>query len=272
MPFTCLGVVLALLGTGLVLVLGTFTAAKGAVGGAGLTGSQPVVVAADDIAIRTPLEAKDVTIVKMAAADVPPGAFSKIDQVKGLVAAVQVAKGQPLYSNLLVKSADQVTGAQTAFLPLPTGWVAVTIPTSEQVGVGGFIQPGDYISLVAVVKVKGLDTQNVRTIYTNVHVLRVGPASSGGSGSSAPNAPPSGPTNSGTTGGVSSSLTIVVTQCQAEYITWFITNESLKYTLQSYKDYKPQDTSVDSSCPSVAAAGGVHEADIKSRWPGIASF
>ncbi len=117
----------------------------------------------------------------------------------------------------------------------------------------GYIQTGDYISIVTFVG--GANSQNVRTLFTNVHVIKVGPAS----------ADPAASRNSG----VSSSLTIVMTQCQAEYLNWFIANATLKYTLESYKDYKPQDTGVDATCPSVNSATGVTRANIAQRWPGI---
>ncbi len=255
MTFTILGVVLAVLGFGLVLLVGTVANGK-SVGSAGGGAQMDVVVAANDLAIRTPLQATDVKVARFSSSDAPPGGFARVDDVKNLVAAVEIKKGQAVTSNMLVKSGDSVIGAQSAYLPLPTGYVALTIPTGEQQGVGGFIQPGDYISLVAIVKVTGLTTTNVRTIYTNVHVLRVGPSSA--DAGAAP-----------IKGGLSSSLTVVVTQCQAEYVSWFLANEAVKYTLESYKDYKPQDTSVDASCPSVTAAGGVKESDVNKRWPGI---
>ncbi|HEY8639614.1 MAG TPA: hypothetical protein VIL53_03815, partial [Solirubrobacterales bacterium] len=70
--------------------------------------------------------------------------------------------------------------------------------------------------------------------------------------------------------GTSSSLTIVVTQCQAEIIDWFLANGTIKYTLESYKDYSPRDVAVDSSCPGVdAAVAPVTVATIKAKYPGL---
>jgi Flp pilus assembly protein CpaB len=121
--------------------------------------------------------------------------------------------------------------------------------------VAGYIQAGDYISVIAIVpSPKG---QNVRTIYTNVHVLKVGPAVADKT-AGAPK-----------TGGISSSLTVIVTACQAEYLNWFLANASLRYILESYKDTKPQDTAPDQSCPSVTTAPGVRQSDVANRWPGI---
>ena len=66
-----------------------------------------------------------------------------------------------------------------------------------------------------------------------------------------------------------SSITVVVTQCQAEFLDWFVANGSIKYTLESYKDYTPKDVAVDTTCPSVDVTRGVTLADIGRSWPSL---
>lgn len=230
------------------------------VAGAG-AGNVPVVVAAHDLAVRVPVLPADVTIVQYHSGDVPPGAFSKVTDLVNVVAAIDISKGQPVTSNLLIGSTDSVIGPQSGYLPIPSGYVAVTIPTGEQQGVGGYIQVGDYISLVATVA--GKTSTNIRTIYTNIEVIRVGPASS-------ETAPIQGSTsNPPKVGGPSSSLTVVATECQAEFLTWFLSNGNLKYTLESYHDYNVQVAAADPTCPTVQSAKGVSASDIATRWPGI---
>jgi Flp pilus assembly protein CpaB len=251
-PYTILGLVLAALGFGAVVLFSNLGGSHG--GTPAAAGPQiDVVVASQDIGIRTPITTGQVKVQKFAESDAPLGLYySKVDDVKNLVAAVDIKKGEPLAPNLLVKSADSVSGPQTSYLPIPSGYVATTLPTGEQQGVAGNIQTGDYISIVAFVT--GGTTTNVRTVFTNVHVLKVGPAAEG---------------TPAKTGGVSSSLTVVVTQCQAEYLNWFVANATIKYTLESYHDYKPQDVAVDATCPSVNSAAGVTKTNIAQRWPGI---
>lgn len=251
-PYTILGLVLAVLGFGAVLLFSSMGAhPTAAIGG----GPQvDVVVASEDIGIRTPITASQLKVVKFAQADAPPGAYRLVDDVKNSVAAIDIKKGQAVTSNLVVKSGDAVPGPQSAYLPIPTGFVAITLPTGEMQGVAGYIQTGDYISIIGLVN--AASGQNVRTLFTNVHVLRVGPAPDAANGTAKP-------------GGVSTSLTVVVTQCQAEYLNWFVGNAGLRYSLESYKDYKPQDVQVDSTCPSVTAARGVTKNDVGQRWPGI---
>lgn len=253
LPFIIGGSVLAVLTAGGVILYTSTLSSTGA-------GNVPVVVAAHDLLIRVPILPSDLAVAQFHATDVPPGAFTKISDLANVVAAINIAKGQPVTSNLLLTSTDAVIGPQSAFLPIPKGFVALTIPTGEQQGVGGYIQVGDYLSLV--VQLNGKTSKNVRTVYTNIRVIRVGAAPS----DTAPiqgsaNAPPK-------QGGLSNSLTIVVTQCQAEYIAWFLSNATLTYTLESYHDYTPSDA-VDPGCASAPAAKGVTQADVAARWPGI---
>ena len=261
-PFTIIGAVVAVVALGIFIFVGS----RGAQVASSIAGSgnqKSVVVASRDISTRVPLTAADVRVIKVQAAAVPPLSFDKVDQLKGLIPIVGIFKDQMLTSNLLVTSSDQVTGAQEAFLPIPKGFVALTIPTSEQQGVAGFIQPGDYIAVEAVIG-RG-PFQNTRTIFTQVHVLRTGVATvttaPAQSGKPAPAPSPQI--------GITSSLTIVVTQCQAEFLNWFLANGAVKYTLESYKDYAPKDAAVDTSCPNVDAAGGVTVNQINQHWPGL---
>jgi Flp pilus assembly protein CpaB len=260
--YTILGVVLALVGFGAVLLFSSLLGGSGKAS-SGSTAETAIVVAATDIPARTPITKAMLTTAHYATATLPAGAYLKSDAVKDVVAAVEIQKGQPVLPNLLVKSGDIVSGPQNAYLPIPSGWVAIQVPTSEQQGVGGNIQDGDYISIIAVMQGKVTQYTNTRTVFTNVHVLRVGPASgdvqpAGGSSQT--------PAHSG---GVSSSLTVIVTQCQAEYIRWFLQNGSLVYTLEAHQDYKPQDVSPDKSCPGVDSAQGVSRDNINQRWPGL---
>jgi Flp pilus assembly protein CpaB len=122
----------------------------------------------------------------------------------------------------------------------------VTIPTSEQQGVANFIQPEDYISVIATVATAGKVAS--KTIFTNLHVIKVGAA---GAASTA------------------SSLTVVVTECQAEVITWFLNYAALKYVLESFHDYQPGVQSPDPACPSVTAAKGVTLQVIQAAYPSL---
>lgn len=280
--FIVIGAVVALLAFGLVFFL---SSTRGVGGGSG--GTTKIVVAARDIPFRAALSKDDLALKDWPADGVPPNAYRSIDDVigrsaaqasanpngttanaTGAVAEIKIAQGQPVTSNMLANSIDAVQ-IQAAFLPIPKGFDAATIPTSEQVGVAGYIQAGDYINIIATVAIQSLKAGApqpgaatgpvTKTVFTNVHVLKVGAATgqvtTGG-----------GSAQSQQQGGVASSLTLVMTQCDWEFFRWLQANSSLTYTLGSYQDYKAQDTKPDPTCADATAAHGVGAASVDKRW------
>jgi Flp pilus assembly protein CpaB len=242
-PFTILGIVLAL------LVIAAFVLVALNAGTASSSPQLSVLVAAKDLQPRVPIDAASLTFRTMPVpATYPKVYFTRKEDVQGTIPLVMIPLGAAITSNEVVK-APQALGAQSEFLPIPSGYVALTIPTSEQQGVANYIQPDDYISVIATVS-SGNKVAS-KTIFANLHVIRVGMLGSGtGGGSNA------------------TSLTVVVTQCQAEVVTWFLTYASMKYTLESFHDYlssSPQ--APDPACPTVASAKGVTLQAIQAAYP-----
>jgi Flp pilus assembly protein CpaB len=225
--------------------------------------SRVIVVAARDIPIRTVIGAGDLTTV--AVSEPLAGTYTKAADLNGLVTMVAVAKGHPLVTSMMASSPDLITESAAAYLPLAKGYVAMTIPTSEQQGVAGYIHAGDYISLIATLNTGILSPNNQRvvskTVFTNLHVIRVGPNPADTS-----QAPAQQGSTSRQQAGLSSSLTVVMTECDAEYLNWLLANSTMKYVLESYKDYATAPTGPDPSCPAITAAGGVGPGDVEARW------
>ncbi len=217
----------------------------------GSTGGTKIVVAAHDIKARTVIQASDLTLASVS--PTPPQDFTAVDEVAGKGARVDILAGQPVTGNLVSPSGDLLSSSDVAYLPIPQGWVAVTVPTGEQVGVGGYVQVGDRITMLATVNT-GVFGQSparnvVLTVFRDVVVLRVGPANGGS-----------------TSGVVTSSLTVLMTACDSEFLFWLQNNASMKYELQSFKDYGSLPTGSDSSCPSLSSAAGVGPQDVDKRW------
>jgi len=85
------------------------------------------------------------------------------------------------------------------------------------------------------------DRPKTKTTFTNLHVLRVGPA--GGAN----------------TRGISSSLTVIVTLSQAEQLKWALYNTNYKFVLKSIKDYDVADTvAAVTDIDSFSNAFGIH--------------
>ncbi|HXN92716.1 MAG TPA: Flp pilus assembly protein CpaB [Candidatus Sulfotelmatobacter sp.] len=241
-PFTLLGILLALLVI-VAFVLVALNASQSA-----NSPQQLVVVASKDLLPRIPITADALAVKSIPVPGTYPKVFfGRIQDVAGMIPLVSIQQGQAITANTVAKP-NQALGSQSEYLPIPPGYVALTIPTSEQQGVADYIQPGDYISVIATVSAAG--KVGTKTIFTQLHVIKVG--------------------TPGTAGGTSAnSLTVVVTQCQAEIITWFLTYAALKYSLESYQDYSPGSQAPDPNCKTVEDAHGVTLTFIQSRYPSL---
>ena len=217
----------------------------------GTTGGTRIVVAGHDIKARTVITAAYLTLASFNPA--PPQAFTALKDVEGKGARVDIPAGLPITANLVGQAGGLINESDVAYLPIPKGWVAVTVPTGEQVGVGGYVQIGDRITMLATINTavfgQSPGRNVVLTVFRDVDVLRVGPANGGT-----------------TTGVVTSSLTVLMTSCDSEYLFWLLNNASMKYVLESYTDYAGAPTQPDAKCPGVSSATGVGPKDIDSRW------
>lgn len=272
--FIIVGVLLAALAFGGVFLLGNL-GGGGAIGGP----SNTVVIAKQSIPLRHQITAADLETAKASVSGNASlgNVYTNTNDVLNKIAQINISKGAIISSDMLATDPNVVpTSASPAYLPLASGYVAITVPTGEQQGVAGHISVGDYITVIASVQVQLLavggsgSTQTLtgsvsKTVFTGVRVIGLGPASSG-----VTSAAGSGTTTTGTgaaTTGVSSSLTLEMTQCDSEYLTWFLVNTQVKYTLESYKDYQASPpSSPDPSCPTVTAAGGVSGKQVDTRY------
>jgi Flp pilus assembly protein CpaB len=140
--------------------------------------------------------------------------------------------------------------------------------------VAGHITLGDYITVIASASLTIFNTGSSqptgppkvvsKTVFTNVRVIGLGPATSNVQ-------PASGATTVGGTqpsnGGVTSSLTIELTQCDAEFFVWFLGNTQLRYTLESVNDYLASPpTGPDVNCSTIDAAHGVSQKEVEARY------
>jgi Flp pilus assembly protein CpaB len=215
------------------------------------TSGTKIVVAKANLSARTKIQASDLELLAYNPA--PPLAFTSISAVAGKAARVDIPALAPITANLIASSSDILSTSDVAYLPIPSGYVAVTVPTGEQVGVGGYVQVGDRITMLATINtaIFGVSPQVpvVRTVFRDLDVIRVGPVSSGSS-----------------TGGITSSLTLLTTACDAEYLFWLLNNATLKYTLESFTDYANSPQQPDPACPTLASAGGVGPKEVDKRW------
>ena len=210
-----------------------------------------VVVAKNAIGARTKIVASDLELKVVS--PTPPESFTDVTAVAGKGARVDIPAGAPVTANLIAVAPDLLSSSDVTYLPIPSAYVAVTVPTSELVGVAGYVQIGDRIIVLATVNTATFGATPgaavVRTVFRDLDVLRVGPAG----------------TQSGAAQ-LASSLTVLMTGCDSEYLFWLLNNAVLKYELESSTDYGPTPTKADPNCSSLASAGGVGPAQVDKRW------
>jgi pilus assembly protein CpaB len=240
---------------GAILAVIAFAAAAGLASLSLLPGSTQgarVVVARNDIGARTKIQASDLMLSVIN--PTPKESFTQINQVDGKGARVDIPAGSPVTANLIAQAGDLLSSSDVAFLPIPSGYVAVTVPTGEQEGVAGYPQVGDRITMLATLNTSIFGTSSsapvVRTVFTNLDIIRVGAVSAQGSSGA----------------GVASSLTVLATGCDAEYLFWLLNNAVLKYTLESFSDYAATPSQPDPACPKLTSAGGVGPKEVDKRW------
>jgi Flp pilus assembly protein CpaB len=242
-------------------------------GGGGGGPTTKVVVAKADIPLRKEIGADDLDLASVTGNF--GGTYLNKTDVVHLISQIKISKGSVITSDMLARDINAVgTGITPAYLPLAKGFVAMTIPTGEFQGVAGHISVGDYFTVIASGSVSifasgasaptGPTKVISKTVFTNVRVIGLGPATAG--------VQPAGSAGSGSSGaattGVTSSLTIMLSQCDAEYFTWFLNNMSLRYTLESFKDYLPQPPAdgSDPNCKTIFDAGGVSQDAVNKRF------
>jgi Flp pilus assembly protein CpaB len=239
---------------GAILAVLAFAAAAGL---ASLSLLQPntsgtrVVVAKANISARTKIQTSDLDLATVNPA--PPQSFAQISSVAGKGARVDIPAGSPVTANLVAAAGDLLSTSDVAYLPIPSGYVAVTVPTGEQVGVGGYPQVGDRITMLATINTSIFGSGAspvVRTVFRDLDIIRVGPATAQSQGA----------------GQVASSLTLLMTGCDAEYLFWLLNNATTKYALESFTDYAATPTQPDPSCPTLSSAGGVGPKEVDKRW------
>jgi pilus assembly protein CpaB len=214
-----------------------------------------VLVAARNIQAREVMSPDMVVPAQIPTTAVPPGAVSQFATIKQEITLVSILKGQPLTTNLVSASPDSAIGGQTAYLPIPAGFVARAIPGGEENGVAGYIAAGDYINVMATVSTSlfgdGSGKQVTKLVFTELHVIRIGPATPG---------------KQGQVQGVSSSLTVIMSACDAEMMDWLLANAKLSYVLLSYHDYQSAPVGPDPTCPNVTPTSGIGPKQVNARY------
>lgn len=113
----------------------------------------------------------------VAVADLPDGYVSAaneagLEELKTRVAAYDLTKGQILVNTMLV---DKTLATPQASYRLEKDKVAVSVSVDDVRGVGGNLQPGDYVNILATVQdPSDAASHTTYTLYQKVKILYIG--------------------------------------------------------------------------------------------------
>lgn len=134
----------------------------------------PVVVADEDLPSGMAIDTRGLVVVQWPEGLAPRGTFGSIGDLADRVAARPIGEGEPVLEPALLPQGER-GGLQALIEP---NHRAVSVEVNAVVGVGGFIQPGSRVDVLAQLKAFGYDagrraTPHSRTILQNVKVLAI---------------------------------------------------------------------------------------------------
>lgn len=183
---------------------------------------QDVVVAAVPLFFGSKIEPEHVKLVSWPAESVPPGAFTRLDEVVGeeqRVALRAIESNEPILATKVSGKGGRLSLSGL----ISEEMRAVTIRVNDIVGVGGFVLPGDRVDVMLTRQI-GKDKKINDVILQNVRVLGIDQDAN-----EARNQP-----------GVVKSVTMEVTARQAQKLTLAQQVGSLALALRNLKNIDPE--------------------------------
>jgi len=123
---------------------------------------------------RAQITAEQLALAPIPNGSLPEGIFRKIDEVVGRVAITPIGMRETITT---MKLAPAGTGAGLSAV-IPEGYRAMTVKVDDVVGVSGFIMPGSFVDVVAII-VPASQTATTgpisKIVLQNIKVLASGP-------------------------------------------------------------------------------------------------
>lgn len=106
-----------------------------------------VVVAKTEIPVGAKITAEQLALLPIPNGSAPEGVFRKLEDAVDRVAVIPIGVREPI-TNLKLAPAGTESGLSAV---IPAGFRALTVKVDEIVGVSGFVMPGSYVDVVAVI-------------------------------------------------------------------------------------------------------------------------
>jgi pilus assembly protein CpaB len=202
------------------------------------------VVAIMDIPARTQITALMVTLRDVPLSARSTNALSSIDDVVGKVARYPVYIDEQVTSPKIVSLTGPEDKNSLSFV-VPKGGRALSISADQVLSAGGLVLPGDYVDVMSIIKGRDaggnqVEAYVVRTLLQNLQVIAVAQtladsaAGTGDTSSSSGASSASG--SSGKPNAEATTLTLLVTPEQAEWLFLAEANGTLRAVVRAYGD------------------------------------
>jgi len=132
-----------------------------------------IVVAKVEIPLGAKVTAEHLALAPIPNGSAPDGAFRRLEEVVGRVVITPIGVKEPITT---LKLAPEGVGAGLTAV-IPEGYRAMTIKVDDIVGVSGFVMPGSYVDIVAVIVPLGQSAASgpiSKIVLQNIKVLASG--------------------------------------------------------------------------------------------------
>jgi len=187
-----------------------------------------VVVAKSEIPLGAKITAEHLTLTAIPNGSAPDGVFRKVEEVVGRVAITPIGVKEPITT---LKLAPEGVGAGLTAV-IPEGYRAMTIKVDDVVGVSGFVMPGSYVDIVAVITPVGQGGTGgpiSKIVLQNIKVLASGARIDSPQDQRQPNE--------------AKAVTVQVTPKQAEKLVLAANEGKLQLVMRNYGDQEDAETS-----------------------------
>ncbi len=131
-----------------------------------------IVVASMEIPLGSKILAEQLTTVQMPQGATPEGAFTEVAKVAGRIAAMRIAARETVI-NARLAPVGAVAGLSSI---IPAGQRAMTVKVEDDSGMSGFVLPGTFVDVAAVLNIGGSAGNSTisKIILQNIKVLANG--------------------------------------------------------------------------------------------------
>lgn len=129
-----------------------------------------VVAATKPLTAGSPIAADSVALVDWPANLPVSGAFTKLEDVIGRSVIYPIDEHQPILDHDVAQAGSGIG----LTVKIPEGMRAVSVRSSDVIGVAGFLYPGSHVDVLVTSKVDNSPNPQTQTVLANVEVLTAG--------------------------------------------------------------------------------------------------